>query len=84
MSCSPEVEAQFLTEVCHNVGTEPQLQVSNSPYKLPTEDGACLDIAIPSVLHSFTVEHAFICTRGGFPFICHNELRDITAGLLTA
>ena len=33
--------------------------------------------------HSFTVKHALICSRGGFPSICHNELRDITAGLLT-
>ena len=33
--------------------------------------------------HSFTIEHALSCTRGGFPSIRHNELRDITAGLLT-
>ena len=33
--------------------------------------------------HQFTVEHAFICSRGGFSSIRHNELRDITAGLLT-
>ena len=33
--------------------------------------------------HHFTVEHAFICSRGGFPSFRHNELRDITAGLLT-
>ena len=33
--------------------------------------------------HHFTVEHAFICSRGGFPSIRHNELRDITTGLLT-
>ena len=33
--------------------------------------------------HNFTVEHALICTRGGFPSIRHNELRDITAGFLT-
>ena len=33
--------------------------------------------------HHFTVEHAFICSHGGFPSIHHNELRDITAGFLT-
>ena len=33
--------------------------------------------------HHFTVEHALICTRGGFPSIRHNELRDITAGFLS-
>ena len=33
--------------------------------------------------YSFTVKDALICTRGGFPSICHNELRDITARLLT-
>ena len=33
--------------------------------------------------HQFTVEHSLICSRGGFPSIRHNELRDITAGFLT-
>ena len=32
---------------------------------------------------SFSVEHALSCSRGGFPSIRHNELRDITAKLLT-
>jgi len=31
----------------------------------------------------FSVEHAFSCPCGGLPTICHNELQDITAGLLT-
>ena len=31
----------------------------------------------------FTVEHALSCSRGGFPSIRHNEVRDIAAGLLT-
>ena len=31
----------------------------------------------------FTVDHALICTHGGFPSIRHIELRDITAGFLT-
>ena len=31
----------------------------------------------------FTVEHALSCPRGGFPTIRHNEIRDITANLLT-
>ena len=31
----------------------------------------------------FTVEHALSCSRGGFPSIRHNEIRDISAGLLT-
>ena len=30
----------------------------------------------------FSVDHAFNCPRGGFPSICHNELRDITASLM--
>ena len=30
-----------------------------------------------------TVEHAFSCSFGGFPSIRHNELRDITATLLS-
>ena len=32
---------------------------------------------------SFTVEHALSCARGGFPILRHNELRDLTASLLT-
>jgi len=32
---------------------------------------------------SFTVEHALSCPRGGFPIIRHNEIRDVTATLLT-
>ena len=31
----------------------------------------------------FTVEHALSCPRGGFPSIRHNEIRDITADLLS-
>ena len=33
--------------------------------------------------HQFSVEHALSCPTGGFPFIRHNELRDLTASLLT-
>ena len=29
------------------------------------------------------MEHSLICSHGGFPSICHNELRDITAKFLT-
>ena len=32
---------------------------------------------------NFTVEHVLSCPRGGFPSIRHNEIRDITANLLT-
>ena len=31
----------------------------------------------------FTVEHAFSCPKGGFPTLRHNEIRDLTANLLT-
>ena len=31
----------------------------------------------------FSVEHALNCPRGGFPSVRHNEVRDITADLLT-
>ena len=31
----------------------------------------------------FTVEHALSCSRGGFPSIRHNEIRDIAADLLS-
>ena len=44
----------------------------------------------PSLLPSFcicgshfTVDHALNCPRGGFPSIRHNEIRDITAELLS-
>ena len=29
------------------------------------------------------VEHALSCPTGGFPIICHNEMRGITASLMT-
>ncbi len=32
----------------------------------------------------FTVEHALSCAKGGFPSIRHNEIRDLTANLLSA
>ena len=31
----------------------------------------------------FTVEHALSCAKGGFPSIRHNEIRNLTAALLT-
>ena len=31
----------------------------------------------------FSVEHALSCSKGGFPSIRHNEIRDLTANLLT-
>ena len=33
--------------------------------------------------NKLTVEHAFSCAKGGFPSIRHNEIKDITATLLT-
>ena len=33
--------------------------------------------------NSFTVEHALSCARGGLPTIGHNEIRDLTANVLT-
>ena len=32
---------------------------------------------------TFTFDHAMVCHMGGFPTIRHNEVRDITASLLT-
>ena len=32
---------------------------------------------------TFSVQHALSCPRGGFPMVRHNEIRDITANLLT-
>ena len=32
---------------------------------------------------SFIVQHVLSCPKGGYPTIRHNELRDITASLLT-
>jgi hypothetical protein len=33
--------------------------------------------------NNFSVEHALSCAKGGFPSIRHNEIRDLTATLLT-
>ena len=32
---------------------------------------------------NFSVDHALSCPKGGFPSIRHNEIRDITANLLS-
>ena len=32
---------------------------------------------------SFTIDHAMVCQHGGLTFVRHNDLRDITAGLLS-
>ena len=32
---------------------------------------------------SFTVDHLLSCPCGGFPSLCHNEIRDMMAWLLT-
>ena len=31
----------------------------------------------------FSVDHALSCPKGAFPIICHNEIRDLTASVLT-
>ena len=33
--------------------------------------------------NQFSVEHALSCPKGGFPSIRHNEIRDLTASLLS-
>ncbi len=33
--------------------------------------------------HSFSIQHVLSCPKGGYPSIRHNELRDLTASLLT-
>ncbi len=33
--------------------------------------------------HTFSIDHALSCSTGGFPSIRHNEVRDITASLLS-
>ena len=40
---------------------------------------------LPSSLNitKFSVEHSFTCPKGGFPSIHHNEIRNLTASLLT-
>ncbi|MCG8626248.1 MAG: hypothetical protein MJE68_30150, partial [Proteobacteria bacterium] len=60
-------------------------------YKGEFRDALCLrygwkPINIPQTCNcgtQFTVDHAMICHMGGFPTIRHNEIRDITATLLT-
>jgi len=53
-------------------------------------DALCLQYGwLPSGLpvkcvcgHGFTVNHAMDCSSGGFPILCHNELRDFTIAAL--
>ena len=48
------------------------------PYDMVGPHPNCL----PNVIVA-TVEHALSCARGGLPTIRHNEIRDLTANLLT-
>ena len=32
---------------------------------------------------SFSIEHALSCSKGGYPSIRHNEIRDLTANLVS-
>ena len=32
---------------------------------------------------NFTIKHSMSCPKGGFPSVRHNEIRDLTANLLT-
>ena len=60
-------------------------------HKCAFRDALCLWYGWrPSQLLSYCIcgqhfkdEHALIGTHGGFPLICHNEPKDITAGFLT-
>ena len=38
---------------------------------------------LPLCGKSFNVEHTFSCPCGSFPTICHNEICDLTANLLS-
>ena len=46
-------------------------------WKLPNTPTKC------SCGTAFSTDHAIICPKGGFPTIRHNELRDVTASLLS-
>ena len=46
-------------------------------------DHLCYRLAVFAVSLNFAVEHALSCPHGGLPYIRHNELRDITVGLLS-
>ena len=48
--------------------------------------GGALYTSIPSQSacgHSFSVSHALSCHMGGYPCIRYNEIRDLTADLLS-
>ena len=60
-------------------------------HKSDFHDAVCLRYGWP-LLHlptecicgtSFTVEHAFTCSHGGYPTLLHNEVRDITSKFLS-
>ena len=60
-------------------------------HKSDFRDAVCLRYGWP-LLHLptecicgtlFTVEHAFTCSHGGYPTLRHNEVRDITAQLMS-
>ncbi len=57
----------------------------NMATAIPLVEQARLDSSrhAPECGKNLSVEHAMSCARGGFPSIRHNEIRDLTATLLT-
>ena len=70
------------------------LPIQNHGFHLPKcefRDAICLRYGLSmkgvsskcSCGSTFNVDHAMICPKGGFPTIRHNEVRDITANLIS-
>ncbi len=90
ISCAP-------TKISHNLLRERHLKLAISSehgfalHKGAFRDALCLCYGwrppnLPSQCvcgKFFTVEHALSCPRGGFPSIRHNEIRDMTATLMS-
>lgn len=73
------------------ITTLPLKEFGFSLHKRAYRDALCLRYdwppqALPATCvcgAHFSVEHALSCPRGAFPIIRHNEVRDLTASLLT-
>ena len=62
------------------------LHYTRAPFAMLCASGTVgihLVYLISVLVAKFSVEHALSCSHGGFPLICHNELRDITTKLMS-
>ena len=81
---SPLVNQPSHTEYCRETPPVLQITVRMSRVSLMCCTEIWLEYPTNCACGKFyTIEYAFTCPKGGFPILWHNEIRNLTANLLT-